>query len=92
VQKRDKYGRLLAYVYLEDGTFVDAWLVEHGFAQIMTVPPNVKYQDLFLKLQRDARGLGGGRWALSFYLLKILVFTRSASNLWFFSCGTSYTR
>ncbi len=59
---------------------------------VMTVPPNVKYQDLFLKLQREARGLGGGRWALSFYLLKILVFTRSASNLWFFSCGTSYTR
>lgn len=38
MQKRDKYGRLLAYVYLEDGTFVDAWLVEHGFAQGMTVP------------------------------------------------------
>ncbi len=55
MQKRDKYGRLLAYVYLEDGTFVDAWLVEHGFAQVMTVPPNVKYQELFLELQREAR-------------------------------------
>ncbi len=62
MQKRDKYGRLLAYVYLEDGTFVDAWLVEHGFAQIMTVPPNVKYQDLFLRLQREAREARRGVW------------------------------
>ncbi len=30
VQQQDKYGRTLAYVYLEDGTFVNAWLVEHG--------------------------------------------------------------
>jgi endonuclease YncB( thermonuclease family) len=53
--ERDRYGRLLAYVYLKDGTFVNAWLVEQGYAQVMTVPPNVKYQDLFLKLQREAR-------------------------------------
>ena len=62
VQRRDKYGRLLAYVYLEDGTFVNAWLVEHGFAQVMTVPPNVKYQEIFLKLQREARGAARGLW------------------------------
>jgi micrococcal nuclease len=53
---------LLAYVYLEDGTFVNAWLVEHGFAQVMTVPPNVKYQDLFLRLQRESRAAGRGLW------------------------------
>ena len=62
VQLRDRYGRLLAYVYLADGTFVNAWLVEHGFAQVMTVPPNVKYQDIFRKRQRDARDLGRGLW------------------------------
>ncbi len=62
MQKRDKYGRLLAYVYLEDGTFVDAWLVEQGYAQVMTVPPNVKCQGLFLKLQRRAREAGRGLW------------------------------
>ncbi len=38
VQQLDRYGRTLAYVYLDDGTFVNAWLVEHGFAQGMTVP------------------------------------------------------
>ncbi len=55
VQQMDRYKRLLAYVYLQDGTFVNAWLVEHGFAQVMTVPPNVKHQELFLKIQREAR-------------------------------------
>ncbi len=62
VQQLDKYGRTLAYVYLEDGTFVNAWLVENGYAQVMTVPPNVKYQELFLRLQREAREAGRGLW------------------------------
>jgi len=62
VDPRDRHGRLLAYVYLEDGTFVNAWLVEQGFAQVMTVPPNVKYQELFLKLQREAREAKSGLW------------------------------
>ncbi len=62
LQQFDKYGRTLAYVYLEDGTFVNAWLVEHGYAMVMTVPPNVKYQDLFLRLQREAREAGRGLW------------------------------
>ena len=60
-QKRDKYGRLLAYVYVDD-VFVNAWLVENGFAQVMTVPPDVKYQDLFLKLQKEARQNKKGLW------------------------------
>ncbi len=62
VQQLDRYGRTLAYVYLEDGTFVNAWLVEHGFAQVMTVPPNVKHQEPFLKLQREAREAERGLW------------------------------
>jgi len=62
VQQLDRYGRTLAYVYLEDGTFVNAWLVENGYAMVMTVPPNVKYQELFLNLQRGAREAGRGLW------------------------------
>ncbi|MEE8638045.1 MAG: thermonuclease family protein [Candidatus Margulisiibacteriota bacterium] len=58
---RDKYGRLLAYVYVDD-IFVNAWLVENGYAQIMTIPPNVKYKDLFLKLRKEAREEGRGMW------------------------------
>jgi micrococcal nuclease len=58
----DKYGRTLAYVYLEDGTFVNATLVKNGYATVMTVPPNVKYADTFLKLERKARNKKKGLW------------------------------
>jgi micrococcal nuclease len=61
-QKRDKYGRLLAYLYLEDGTFVNARIIEEGYAQLMTIPPNVKHADTFLKLEQDARKNGRGLW------------------------------
>lgn len=64
VQERDRYGRLLAYVYLDsDGqAMVNAILLSQGYAQIMTVPPNVKYADRFLRLQQEARGAGRGLW------------------------------
>jgi micrococcal nuclease len=62
VQRTDKYGRTLAYVYVGD-TFVNAELVKQGYAQIMTIPPNVKYQDLFLKLQKEAREAKLGLWS-----------------------------
>ena len=65
VEQRDRYGRLLAYVFLKDGTFVNAWLVKWGYAQVMTVLPNVKHQDLFLKLQREAREARRGLWIAS---------------------------
>jgi micrococcal nuclease len=58
----DRYGRTLAYVYLEDGTFVNADLVKNGYATVMTVPPNVKYADTFLKLERKARNKNKGLW------------------------------
>jgi micrococcal nuclease len=61
VQQRDRYGGLLAYVYV-DRMMVNAELVRQGYAQVMTIPPNVKYQDLFLKLQRQARERGKGLW------------------------------
>lgn len=67
VGERDKYDRLLAYVYLVDGTFVNAKLVEEGYAQVMTIPPNVKYQDVFLKLQTTARDQNKGLWSLDSY-------------------------
>ena len=61
VQARDRYGRLLAYVWVGD-TMVNSELVRRGYAQVMTVPPNVRYQRLFLDLQRDAREAGRGLW------------------------------
>ena len=61
VQARDRYGRLLAYVWVGE-TMVNAELVDRGYAQVMTVPPNVRHQQLFLRLQRDAREAGRGLW------------------------------
>jgi micrococcal nuclease len=61
-QARDRHGRLLAYVWVDD-TMVNAELVRRGFAQAMTVPPNVRHQPLFLKLEREAREAGRGLWA-----------------------------
>lgn len=61
VQRRDRHGRLLAYVWVDD-LMVNAELVRQGYAQVMTVPPNVRYQELFLKFQRDARAARRGLW------------------------------
>ncbi len=64
VERHDRYGRLLAYVFLKDKqqTFVNAEIVKAGYASLMTFPPNVKYADLFLKLYQEARANKRGLW------------------------------
>ncbi len=63
-QLRDRYGRLLAYVYREpDGLFVNAELVRRGLAEVMRVPPNVRHAERFEALEREARAAGRGMWA-----------------------------
>ena len=62
VDRFDRYKRTLAYVYLEDGTFINAKILQEGFAQVMTVVPNVKHADLFIKLQNEAREASRGLW------------------------------
>jgi endonuclease YncB( thermonuclease family) len=63
-QPRDRYGRMLAYVWLADGTFWNALLVAEGYAQQLTVPPNVTYAGLFGRLVREARSGNRGLWGL----------------------------
>jgi micrococcal nuclease len=65
VTPTDRYGRTLAYVYLQDGTFVNAELVKNGYAMVMTVPPNVKYAEDFVKLQQEARENNRGLWGIN---------------------------
>lgn len=62
VGKRDRYRRALAYVYLSDGTFVNADLVRNGYAKVMTIPPNVAHAEWFTKLEREARRKRRGLW------------------------------
>jgi micrococcal nuclease len=62
-EPRDRYGRVLAYVWLEDGTFWNALLVAEGYAQQLTIPPNVTYAGLFRRLAAEARRNDRGLWA-----------------------------
>jgi len=61
VEDKDKYGRLLRYVWLDD-TMVNAELVRLGYAYSFDYPPNVKYQQYFLGLEKVARGQRRGLW------------------------------
>src|SRR4029453_13742131 len=49
-EPRDRYGRMLAYVWLEDGTFWNALLVAEGYAQQLTIPPHLPYARPFRRL------------------------------------------
>ncbi len=62
VEERDRFGRLLAYVRVGDGRFVNAELVRRGFATTLTIPPNVRHAGRFRALQREARRAGRGLW------------------------------
>jgi micrococcal nuclease len=74
VRERDKYGRLLAYVWTQrpssrspsevrDKLFNATLLIE-GYAQLMTIPPDVRYVDVFTPMQAEAREAGRGLWGL----------------------------
>ena len=62
VQKTDRYGRILAYAYLENGVFLNQYLVENGFAVVATFPPNVKFVEVFTKAEKLARKKEVGLW------------------------------
>ncbi len=64
VQPLDKYKRNLVYVYMTDSTFINAELVEKGWATTMTIPPNVTHAELFTKLQAKARKEELGIWMM----------------------------
>ena len=62
VQERDRYGRILGYVYLSNGKMLNEEIVKAGYAMIMTMPPNVKYKDRFLRAYKQARERKRGLW------------------------------
>jgi micrococcal nuclease len=62
VQKRDKYGRLLGYVYLSGRKMLNEEIVRAGYAYLMTIPPNVKHQEMFSRAYREARENRRGLW------------------------------
>lgn len=62
VQTADRFGRLLAYVYVGED-MVNAALIKAGMAHAMTIPPNVRYAGRFRVLFDEARKAGRGLWA-----------------------------
>lgn len=63
VSEHDRFGRLLRYVWLSDGTMVNELLVRAGLATVDTFPPDVKYVDRFTAAQAEARTAERGIWA-----------------------------
>jgi micrococcal nuclease len=61
-EPRDRYGRLLAYVY-RGSLFVNAELVRRGYAKTLTIPPNDRFAGDFRHLQTEARRAGRGLWS-----------------------------
>ncbi|HET7657282.1 MAG TPA: thermonuclease family protein [Bacillales bacterium] len=65
---RDKYGRLLAYVYTEKGKMVNELLLKKGLARVAYVfPPDTKYVDRFRKIENSARAAELGIWSVKGY-------------------------
>ena len=63
VERRDRYGRALAYLYTDDGRFVNLLLVKRGYAHPLTIPPNDRFAARFVRAARRARARGVGLWA-----------------------------
>lgn len=61
-ERRDRYRRLLAYVYLPDGRMLNDLIIRGGYASPLTIAPNVRYRDRFLASYRYARENGLGLW------------------------------
>lgn len=73
-RERDRFGRLLAYVYVEDANGTWAWgerrftqanlaIAQAGLADLLTIPPNVRYTELYVAAVQEARAAGLGMWA-----------------------------
>ena len=64
VERRDRYGRLLAYVYLPDGRMANRMMVRQGFAVPLVVPPNVQHVEAIRAAADSARAASLGLWSV----------------------------
>jgi micrococcal nuclease len=64
-ERHDRYGRLLAYVYLTDesGRSVNAQIVAHGYGRVLAIAPNTAHLRPYLRLERRAKRRGLGLWS-----------------------------
>ncbi len=61
-ERYDRYGRLLAYLYLPDGTMVNLAVVRQGLARVYSQAPNVRHQEVLNAAQQEAMAAGRGLW------------------------------
>jgi endonuclease YncB( thermonuclease family) len=61
-ERYDRFGRLLAYAFLSDGTFINKAMIERGYAYFLPRKPNIKYNTVLLYTQRDAMSAKRGMW------------------------------
>jgi len=90
--RRDKYGRILAYVYLNNGEFFNATLLKKGYAFTMRYPPNVKFAELFKKLERKAKRRRRGIWRIYDAKNKLKSNYKKSQAYRNFKAGTSYAK
>ncbi|MCP4267240.1 MAG: thermonuclease [Candidatus Brocadiaceae bacterium] len=62
IKEKDRYGRLLCYVYLSNGKMLNEEIVKAGYANVKSIPPNVKYKDRFLNAFKYAEETARGLW------------------------------
>ena len=61
-EKKDRYSRTLAHVFLKDGTNISSWLLEQGFAKTLTIPPNVKFAHCYKSIETSAQQNNQNIW------------------------------
>ena len=63
IQRRDKYGRILAYIWQQNKKMINEEMMKKGCAVLFTFPPNVRYAELFRAAQKKAQEDKAGIWA-----------------------------
>lgn len=63
VRVKDRYGRILAFVYTESGQQANLLIVQAGLARVLTIPPNVRYSELYKLAAEGAQSVSKGLWA-----------------------------
>ncbi|EGL84000.1 nuclease (SNase domain-containing protein) [Caldalkalibacillus thermarum TA2.A1] len=79
VSERDRYGRVLAYVWIGDRMFNEI-LLEKGLARVVVFPPDVKYVDRFREIEKEAQQKGIGIWSIEDYARQENSNSSSATN------------
>lgn len=64
VSEKDRYGRLLRHVYIDD-EWINKKMIEEGYARLLTISPDVAHVDIFRKAEKSARNHKKGLWATS---------------------------